>query len=119
MGQEGLEYSYQSTLAGKPGSRRIKKNNKNQVIEEGGIISAAENGNDLELSIDRTLQYMAFSEAKNAVLEHEAKSASVVILDVVTGEILAVANWPSFNPNNRSTFENTALLRNSAIVDQF
>ena len=119
VGQEGLEYSYQSTLAGKPGSRRIKKNNKNQVIEEGGIISAAENGNDLELSIDRTLQYMAFSEAKNAVLEHEAKSASVVILDVVTGEILAVANWHSFNPNNRSTFENTALLRNSAIVDQF
>ena len=119
VGQEGLEYSYQKTLAGKPGSRRIKKNNKNQVIEEGHTISAAENGSDLELSIDRTLQYVAFSEAKNAVLEHEAKSASVVILDVVTGEVLAVANWPSFNPNNRSTFKNQALLRNSAIVDQF
>ncbi|MDC1311622.1 penicillin-binding protein 2 [Burkholderiales bacterium] len=117
-GQEGLEYSYQDTLAGKSGSRRINRNNKNQVIEEVATISVAENGAELSLSIDRRLQYVAFSEAKNAALEHEAKSASVVVLDTLTGEILALANWPSYNPNNRSSFT-PKLLRNGAIIDQF
>ena len=117
-GQEGLEYSYQDTLAGKSGSRRINRNAKNQVIEEVGTISAAENGAELSLSIDRNLQYAAFSEAKNAAIEHEAKSASVVVLDTLTGEILALANWPSYNPNNRSSFT-PKLLRNRAIIDQF
>ena len=117
-GQEGLEYSYQTTLAGKSGSRRINRNNKNQVIEEVATLSVAENGTELSLSIDRKLQYIAFSEAKNAALEHEAKSASVVVLDTLTGEILALANWPSFNPNNRSSFT-PQLLRNRAIIDQF
>ncbi|MDA0360645.1 MAG: penicillin-binding protein 2 [Proteobacteria bacterium] len=117
-GQEGLEYSYQNTLAGKSGSRRINKNAKNQIIEEVGTISAAENGTELLLSIDRNLQYVAFSEAKNAAIEHEAKSASVVVLDTLTGEILALANWPSYNPNNRSSFT-PKLLRNLAIIDQF
>ena len=117
-GQEGLEYSYQDTLAGKSGSRRINRNAKNQVIEEVGTISAAENGAELSLSIDRNLQYVAFSEAKNAAIEHEAKSASVVVLDTLTGEILALANWPSYNPNNRSSFT-PQLLRNRAIIDQF
>ena len=117
-GQEGLEYSYQNTLAGKSGSRRINRNAKNQIIEEVGTISAAENGTELSLSIDRNLQYVAFSEAKNAAIEHEAKSASVVVLDTLTGEILALANWPSYNPNNRSSFT-PKLLRNRAIIDQF
>ena len=117
-GQEGLEYSYQDTLAGKSGSRRINRNAKNQVIEEVGTISAAENGAELSLSIDRNLQYVAFSEAKNTAIEHEAKSASVVVLDTLTGEILALANWPSYNPNNRSSFT-PKLLRNRAIIDQF
>ncbi|MDA1331101.1 MAG: penicillin-binding protein 2 [Proteobacteria bacterium] len=117
-GIEGLEKSYQETLAGKSGSRRVTQNNKAQVVDEVTIISAVKNGTELELSIDQTLQYLAFSGAKNAVLEHDAKSASVVILDVVTGEILAVANWPSFNPNNRSTFK-PAEVRNRAITDQF
>jgi cell division protein FtsI (penicillin-binding protein 3) len=85
QGQEGIEYSYQKTLAGKSGSRRINKNKLNQVIEEVATISNAENGAELALSIDRQLQYVAYSEAKNAVLEHEAKSASVVVLDVITG----------------------------------
>jgi cell division protein FtsI (penicillin-binding protein 3) len=88
------------------------------VIEEVGTISAAENGAELSLSIDRNLQYVAFSEAKNAAIEHEAKSASVVVLDTLTGEILALANWPSYNPNNRSSFT-PKLLRNRAIIDQF
>ena len=118
-GQEGIEYSYQKTLAGKSGSRRINKNKLNQVIEEVATISNAENGAELALSIDRQLQYVAYSEAKNAVLEHEAKSASVVVLDVITGEILTVANWPSYNPNNRSTFKNQASMRNRAVVHQF
>ena len=117
-GQEGLEYSYQETLAGRSGSRRINKNNKNQVIEEVATIREAANGTQLSLSIDRNLQYLAFSEAKNVALEYEAKSASVVVLDTITGEILALANWPSYNPNNRSSFT-PDLLRNRAIIDQF
>ncbi len=118
-GQEGIEYSYQKTLAGRSGSRRVNINKLNQVIEEVATISSAENGAELALSIDRQLQYVAFSEAKNAVLEHEAKSASVVVLDAITGEILTVANWPSYNPNNRSTFKNQASMRNGAVVHKF
>ena len=117
-GLEGLEFSYQKVLAGKPGSRQVNRDRKNQIIETVATISEVEDGEELALSIDRELQHVAFSALENTAIEHAAKSASIVVLDVRTGEVLALANWPSYNPNNRSTYT-PELYRNGAIVNQF
>ena len=117
-GQEGLEYSYQDWLAGKPGSLRVIRDRRGQVVEEPATLASVENGKELALSIDRNIQYLAFREAKNTALEHQAKSASIVVLDVQSGEILALANWPSYNPNNRQTYK-PEWTRNRAVVDLF
>jgi len=79
---------------------------------------AAEDGRSLALSIDRKIQYLAYRELKRAAIEHKAKAASIVVLDVASGEVLALANWPSYNPNNRETFK-AKRTRNRAVVDLF
>jgi cell division protein FtsI (penicillin-binding protein 3) len=117
-GQEGIELAYQEWLGGKPGSRRVIKDRLGRIVEDIESISAPQQGKSLQLSIDSRIQYLAFRELKEAVAEHSAKAGSVVVLDAGTGEILALANWPSYNPNNRDTFS-TYRARNRAAVDLF
>lgn len=117
-GQEGVELAYQDWLGGKPGSRRVIKDRLGRIVEDVQSISAPEQGRNLQLSIDSRIQYLAFRELKYAVLENEARGGSVIALDVATGEVLALANYPSYNPNNRDTYD-TARARNRAIVDLF
>ena len=117
-GQEGIELAYQHWLAGKPGSRRVIKDRLGRIVEDVERMSAPRDGRALALSIDRNVQYLAYRELRNAAVEHQAKAASIVVLDVHSGEVLALANWPSYNPNNRETF-NTKRTRNRAVVDLF
>jgi len=117
-GQEGIELAYQEWLAGKRGSRRVIKDRLGRIIEDVESIRAPQQGRELALSIDQRIQYLAFRELKSAVAEHEAKAGSIVVLDATSGEVLALANWPTFNPNNRDTLK-MARSRNRAVVDLF
>ncbi|HEX7811984.1 MAG TPA: penicillin-binding protein 2 [Burkholderiales bacterium] len=117
-GQEGIELAYQDWLAGKPGSRRVIKDRLGRVIEDVESIRAPQQGRELALSIDQRVQYLAFRELKAAIAEHQAKAGSIVVLDVTSGEVLALANWPSYNPNNRDTLK-AGRTRNRAVVDLF
>lgn len=117
-GQEGIELAYQEWLAGKRGSRRVIKDRLGRIIEDVESIRAPQQGRDLALSIDQRIQYLAFRELKSAVAEHEAKAGSIVVIDATSGEVLALANWPTYNPNNRDTLK-TARSRNRAVVDLF
>ncbi|MEO8628525.1 MAG: penicillin-binding protein 2 [Betaproteobacteria bacterium] len=117
-GQEGLELAYQDWLSGKPGSRRVIKDRLGHVVEDAENIRAPIEGRDLALSIDRKLQYLAYRELKAAVAQHRAKAGGIVVLDVHTGEVLALANLPAFNPNNRATLD-ARRARNRAITDTF
>jgi cell division protein FtsI (penicillin-binding protein 3) len=115
IGQEGLELAYDSWLAGSPGSKRVIKNRKGQTVEEVELIKESVPGNDLRLSIDKRLQYLAYRELKSTVLQHGARSGSVVVLDVDSGEVLAMVNQPSYNPNDPG--HDTDGLRNRAVTD--
>jgi cell division protein FtsI (penicillin-binding protein 3) len=117
-GQEGIELAHQATLAGKPGSRRVIKDRLGHVVEDVESIRSAQDGADLQLSIDSKLQSLAYSALKSAVDANRAKAGGIVVLDVRTGEILALANVPSFNPNNRARLTG-AQLRNRVITDLF
>jgi cell division protein FtsI (penicillin-binding protein 3) len=117
-GQEGIELAYQEWLAGKPGSRKVIRDRLGRVIEDIESIRAPQQGRDLALSIDQRIQYLAFRELKDAVAKHDAKAGSIVVLDAASGEVLALANWPSFNPNNRETLK-PGRSRNRAVVDLF
>jgi cell division protein FtsI (penicillin-binding protein 3) len=117
-GQEGIELAYQEWLAGKRGSRRVIKDRLGRIIEDVESIRAPQQGRDLALSIDQRIQYLAFRELKSAVAEHDAKAGSIVVLDATSGEVLALANWPTYNPNNRDTLR-MARSRNRAVVDLF
>ena len=99
IGQEGLELAYDSWLAGSPGSKRVIKNRLGETVEEDELIKDSDPGKDLHLSIDKRLQYLAYRELKSTVLQHGARSGSVVVLDVDSGEVLAMVNQPSYNPN--------------------
>ncbi len=103
VGQEGLELAYDSWLAGSPGSKRVIKDRKGQTVEEVELIKESVPGHDLNLTIDKRLQYLAYRELKSTVLQHGARSGSVVVLDVNTGEVLAMVNQPSYNPNDPGT----------------
>ena len=118
QGQAGLEATYNSVLAGKPGKRRILKDAHGHEIDDLGVIRQAEPGHDLTLSIDRRLQYLTYRELATGVEQHHAQSGSAVLMNVATGEILAMASVPSFNPNNRASFK-PRLMRNRAVIDQF
>ncbi len=101
VGQEGLELAYDSWLMGHPGAKRVVKDRLGRVVENVELVREAEPGQDLHLTLDRRLQYLAYRELTRTVAEHQARSGSVVVLDVTTGEILAMVNVPSFNPNSR------------------
>jgi cell division protein FtsI (penicillin-binding protein 3) len=117
-GQEGVELAHQDTLGGKPGSRRVIKDRLGTVVEDVESIRSAQDGADLTLAIDSKIQSLAYSSLKAAVEHNRAKAGAVVALDVRTGEILALANVPSYNPNNRARLDG-ARLRNRAITDVF
>ncbi len=117
-GVEGTELSYDEWLRGVPGLKQVIKDLKGRTIEDVRLVKAAVPGNDLALSIDLRLQYLAYRELKRAVASHNAVAGSVVILDTHTGEILAMVNQPSYNPNNRQTVTPVAM-KNRAVTDQF
>lgn len=117
-GQEGIELAFDERLLGIKGGKRVLKNNMGEVVEDVESIMEPQPGEDVVLSIDRRLQYLAYRELKVAVKTNRARSASAVILDVKTGEVLAMVNQPSFNPNNRASF-NSANYRNRAVTDVF
>lgn len=118
LGQEGMELSYESWLQGQPGTKRVLKDRTGRVIKEMGVEQPAVSGNDLQLTLDMRLQYLAYRELKAAVEAHRAHSGSVVMLDVNTGDVLAMVNQPSYNPNNRQSLKASSL-RNRAITDVF
>ncbi|PYF84463.1 peptidoglycan synthetase FtsI [Marinomonas alcarazii] len=117
-GQEGIELAYDKALEGQPGRRSYVKDLSGNIIRGVGVDETEHPGENIELSIDLRLQYLAYRELKAAVQEHRATSASAVILDVKTGEILAMVNQPSYNPNDRSKLEYEEL-RNRAVIDLF
>ncbi len=117
-GQEGLELTYQKWLAGQAGSRRVIKDRPGRIIEDVESVKTPQEGRNLVLSIDRKIQYLAFRELKAAVDANKAKAGAIVVLDAKTGEILALANLPSFNPNNRVKLNRNST-RNRSITDIF
>jgi len=119
IGQEGLELTYDDWLRGVPGRRQVMKDRRGHIIEELNTIETAQPGKSLELSIDFRLQNIAYRELKEEFITRRAKAASVVVLDVETGEVLAMANQPSYNPHNKSNMTDFSVLRNRAITDVF
>jgi cell division protein FtsI (penicillin-binding protein 3) len=117
-GQEGVELSHQALLGGKPGSRRVIRDRLGRIVEDVESIRSGQDGSDLMLSLDSKVQSVAFAALKSAVDEHAAKAGAIIVLDVRTGEILALANVPSYNPNNRARLTG-AQLRNRVITDLF
>jgi cell division protein FtsI (penicillin-binding protein 3) len=117
-GQEGIELAQQAWLGGSAGSRRVIIDRRGDVVEDVAAVRAPQAGRDLALSIDSRLQFVAFRELKAAVEQHKAKAGGLVVLDVATGEILALANWPAFNPNRRDKVERDKM-RNRAFTDTF
>lgn len=117
VGQEGLELAYNDWLQGKPGLKRVIRDRLGRTIEQVEMVREAVPGRDLALTIDRRLQYLAYRELKRTVLKHGARSGSVVLLDTHTGEVLAMVNQPSYNPNTSDI--DSEGLRNRAITDVF
>lgn len=116
QGQEGMELAYNSWLTGESGSKKVIHDLTGRVIKDLSLIKSARPGETLRLSIDLRVQYAAYRALKASVQKHKAKSGSVIVLDVVTGEVLAMANQPSFNPNDRSTLQ-PEMVRNRAMTD--
>lgn len=117
-GIEGLELAYQHWLVGVSGKKRVIKDRLGRIIEELDVIKQPRPGNLLQLSIDRRIQFFAYHELKNTLAKFGAKSGSVVVLDAKNGEVLAIANSPSFNPNARSHYTLDSY-RNKALTDSF
>jgi len=117
-GQEGMELTFNTDLGGRNGSRRVIKDRMGRVVEAVGEQIAPVDGRDLQLSIDSKVQFFAFQTLKEAVLQHKAKAGSVVVLDVQTGEVLALANYPSYVPDKRQNLSGEQL-RNRALTDSF
>ena len=117
QGREGMELAYDSWLTGEPGSKKVMKDRAGRIIKDISLVKPASPGEALRLSIDLRVQYAAYRALKASVKKHQAKSGSVVVLDIETGEVLAMANQPSFNPNDLSNLKSAAT-RNRAITDQ-
>ncbi|MFC3607177.1 peptidoglycan D,D-transpeptidase FtsI family protein [Stutzerimonas tarimensis] len=117
-GREGIELAYDEWLAGVPGRRQVLKDRRGRLIKDVQVVQNAKPGKPVALSIDLRLQYLAHRELRNAMIEHGAKAASLVMIDVKTGEILAMANQPTYNPNNRRNLQ-PAAMRNRAMIDVF
>lgn len=118
VGQEGLELAFDTWLAGEPGKKRVMKDRLGQVVEDVERIKQASPGRELATSIDLRIQYLAYRELKAAIRRSSAASGSVVVLDVGTGEVLAIVNQPTYNPNDRAQFA-AGKYRNRAITDIF
>ena len=117
-GREGVELAYDDWLKGVPGRRQVIKDRRGKLIRDVQVTKNAKAGKTLALSIDLRLQYLATRELRKAITENEAKAGSLVIMDVKTGEVLAMVNMPTYNPNNRRTMV-PAAMRNRAIIDVF
>ena len=116
VGQEGMELAYDDWLTGEEGEKKVVIDRSKRVINDISLIKAAKPGEELRLSIDLRVQYAAYRALKKSVKKHNAKSGSVVVLDVLTGEVLAMVNQPSFNPNDRTHLRQDAV-RNRAMTD--
>jgi cell division protein FtsI (penicillin-binding protein 3) len=117
-GREGVELAYDEWLAGVPGKRQVIKDRRGRLIKDVQVTKNAKAGKPLALSIDLRLQYLANRELRNAIIENGAKAGSLVSRDVKTGEILAMVNQPTYNPNNRRNLQ-PAMMRNRAMIDVF
>jgi cell division protein FtsI (penicillin-binding protein 3) len=117
-GQESMELAQQKTLVGAAGSRRVIKDRLGHIVEDVGMSKDPHDGKDLTLSVDSKLQYIAFSNIKAAVEKFHAKAGAALVLDVHTGEVLALANYPTYNPNDRSVLTGEQL-RNRVMTDTF
>lgn len=117
-GQEGIELELQARLGGKAGSQHVIKDRRGFIVEDVASLRAPKAGGDVALSIDSKIQSLAFREIKQAVEKNKAKGGSIVVLDAKTGEVLAMANWPSYNPNNRDK-PSVSVLRNRAVTDEY
>jgi len=117
VGQEGLELAFNDWLSGTPGSKRVVRDRRGRPIDV-DLLAAAEPGRDLALSIDRRLQHVAYRELRRALEENQAASGTVVITDVPTGEVLAMVNLPTYNPNTREGADPSSR-RNRALTDVF
>ncbi|WP_371183231.1 peptidoglycan D,D-transpeptidase FtsI family protein [Xanthomonas sacchari] len=115
-GQEGLELAFDSWLRGKPGAKRVIRDRKGAIVESIDLVKPAQPGKDLTLSIDRRIQFLAYKELRNALVENKAAGGSIVIMDVATGEILAMVNLPTYNPNAVNGV-NPDVRRNRAVTD--
>lgn len=118
VGQESMELAYQKSLVGQPGSRRVIKDRLGHIVEDIGMSREPHDGKDMTLSVDSKLQYIAFTNIKAAVEKFHAKAGAAVVLDVHTGEVLALANWPTYDPNDRRSLTGEQL-RNRVITDTF
>jgi cell division protein FtsI (penicillin-binding protein 3) len=118
LGQEGVERAYQDWLAGREGERQIMRDRRGNTIRDLTPIKTAQMGGNLSLALDLKIQYLAHRELAAAISAHKAKGGSVVVLDAKTGEILALANQPIFNPNNRQDYQ-PGPMRNRAVIDTF
>nr|WP_222622486.1 penicillin-binding protein 2 [Ramlibacter albus] len=117
-GQEGIELAFDKDLAGRAGQRRVIKDRLGRIVEDVGEQVPPVDGKDLQLSIDSKVQFFAYQKLREAVIDHKAKAGSVVVLDVRTGEVLALANFPSYVPGKRQNLTG-AQLRNRALTDTF
>jgi cell division protein FtsI (penicillin-binding protein 3) len=117
-GQEGMELAYDSWLKGSPGSKRVLKDRLGRIVENIESITTPDPGNQLVLGIDKRVQYLAYRELKSAVNHHKARAGTLVMLDVKTGEIIAMVGQPSYNPNNRTGLK-SGHYRNRALTDVF
>jgi len=117
-GQEGIELARDKDLAAQTGKRRVVVDRLGRIVNDIAILQFPQNGQDLQLSIDSKVQYIAYNALKSAVEKHKAKAGGAVVLDVRTGEILALANWPSYNPNLRKALTGEQL-RNRVLTDTF
>ena len=116
VGQEGIELAYEDVLKGTSGRKRVIRDGKRRVIGDIEAIKAPVDGQDVQLSIDQRIQYLAFRELQAGVVEHQARSAALIVLDAKTGDVLADVNQPSFNPNTRNNLKGS-LYRNRAVTD--
>lgn len=117
QGQEGFELTMNKTLSGKSGSRKVIKDRAGHIIEDLEAVKVPQDGHDVVLSIDRRIQYLAHRELAKAVDKFKAKAGAAIVLDAKTGEVLAMANVPTYNPNNPVNIQGKS--RNRAITDTF
>ncbi len=118
QGLEGVELAFQDQLLGHAGRRSVIKDRRGQIVEDVGSIRPPQDGKDIRLALDSKVQYLAYSQLKQAVIDNRAKAGGAIVLDTRNGEILALVNWPTYNPNNRERLSG-AQLRNRAVTDSF